>query len=66
MRQVSYKTVERWPSGHHNPHENIVVQYGRHHEIELESGSGSDDDVYVYKDGEIGRASCRERVLSCV
>ena len=52
MRQVSYTTIERWPSGHHNPHDNLVVQYGRHHELELDTGSGSDDDVYVYKEGD--------------
>lgn len=51
MRQVDYKVVERWPSGHHNPHYNILVKYGRG-VLELETGSGSSDDVYVYREGD--------------
>lgn len=51
MKRVDYKTVERWPSDHLHPHYNIVVKYGRG-EIELENGSGSTDDVYVYREGD--------------
>ena len=51
MRKVEWKTIERWPSGHHNPHRNILVRY-RGKLWELESGHGSSDDVDVYLEGD--------------
>lgn len=51
MRSIEWKTIERWPRGHHNPHRNIVVRY-RNKTWELESGHGRGDDVDVYLEGD--------------
>jgi hypothetical protein len=42
--------VSRFPKGHHNPHDNAVVRLrvGRH--AELETPSGSEDDVSAWRD----------------
>jgi hypothetical protein len=52
MREVKYRTVERWPNGHFNPHKNLIVRY-RGRDFELECGAGSADRVYVYRCHEL-------------
>jgi hypothetical protein len=48
---------ERWPAGHHNPHNNIVLRNVRvtpkakMRDIELECSAGSRDSVDVYREG---------------
>lgn len=49
MRAVEFKFVRRFYPRHHNFHHNIKVKVGRQW-IELDSGTGSDDDVSVYRE----------------
>lgn len=44
----NWDTRQSWPSGHYNPHDNIVVKY-KGKEYELESGHGTRDDVTVFR-----------------
>lgn len=54
MRAIDWNTVKRWPTGHFNPHENVVVKRPRCRTstIELESKFGTRDHVHVYRDGD--------------
>jgi hypothetical protein len=52
MREVKYSRVSRWPSGHFNPHDNLIVRY-RGRDYELECGAGSSDWVHVYRTKEL-------------
>jgi hypothetical protein len=48
---------ERWPAGHYNPHNNIVLRNvkvtpkAKPRDIELECSAGTRDSVDVYRDG---------------
>lgn len=50
MRTIKYTLIQRWPSGHFNPHSNVVVSY-RGRSYELESGHGTRDELEVYREG---------------
>lgn len=50
LREIATAYVRRFTSGHYNYHYNLTIRY-RGKRIELEHGSGTDDDDTVYRDG---------------
>ena len=62
MRLVEPKRYfwrKRWPKGNWNPHKNIVLRgvkltpKAKPRDFELETPSGSQDDVWVFRDGKL-------------
>lgn len=55
MRKIhDWDTVSRWPSGHHNPHDNLIVKLPRCRKatVELESSAGTQDRVILFRHGD--------------
>lgn len=44
----NYTKVSRWPRGHYNPHDNLVVKY-KGKKYELESGHGTRDALDIFR-----------------
>lgn len=54
----NWRRVERWPTGHFNPHDNLIVG-----DIELESGHGRGDSLLICREGGMILVLCTNRSL---
>ena len=67
---VSSRTVSRWENGNNMPDLDILIEISDYYEVDLRevlNGERKSEDMNKeMKETEIGRASCRERVLRLV